>query len=992
MKFSDIANNLNKVVTVYLNSLGDEIDDHFDINTAIDDFSFATSSGYLCTIVRVEGSYVEDDNYASYKKRCDIIADSVASGMNKGQHLMQVNYRRSQGLAEKIYRESIRTSMERAKALGLNAQALEDSQVETFSKKMVVEDVFIALWTKSSLLDATCLSTGTDAIKEAEERMGELAKSKQALVASFDGVKSAHADFVKSILKSAESVGVKLSTLKRSESINSMIRAVSPELTEDIEIIFPDSEYFAQHKETLLPRKPTIEDSLWPSLSQQILPEDCIEMDPSAHVAMVGSTLFSTIEVSMPPRNLVLFNKLADDIDDDTPVLLSYFIDSSVSFNFFWKSTLSRFPFPSTNDRINKSIKAAEKLKLIDEPTVEYKISATTWSSDYDELKAQKTRIVNAIGKWGMARCREYKGSPMKALMSSIAGINKSSFGGSVYAPLKGVLPQLPLGRRLSVWKSSFLAFMAEGGKLFPFAPTSSPYQKYWNVAILADMGSGKSVLVQLIAWSHWLAANARGLTPLIGHVDIGFSSAETIRMLKALSDKDKKSQYLHHTLENNESNAYNIHGTELGYRRPDEDLLKMLVNFYLTLLTPAGKEAPHEDLEALVRQLLKDAYTFLDDNNKPKIYQTGIQLDVDEKLAEIGKPPEGATWWEIVDFLFDKELHLLAEKAQRHAVPTIKDVIEQINISKTVKNSYSTVYYSEKELLTEYARRMLIQSIDALPILSKPTRLDVEGSNFRILDLNNVAKGSSASGKKQAGIFYLLARFIVAKGFFLHKEMLKECPPKYFEYHKLRVQRAKATPKLLIFDEFHRVSHLRVIMEQILEDMREGRKWNLSIMMASQLLRDIPSSMTELLSSVLLLSSSIGSQSEIVKRFSSFGINRHLLDFFTAKCVGPDGANGTPLLAFVKLKKRFIAQSFRFILSPYMYWVTSSDGVDSDFKDYVVDRIGAKKAIYVLSKAFPYGVRNELQDAAEHVDESVRENPFEHLLKRVLEIEQPLH
>lgn len=989
MNVQNMAHGLNQLISLYLSALGDSLDDYFEINTAFDDYNFVTKSGYVCTLLKVRGCLEEDDNYDSYRSRCDVLAENLAHYFNSEQHIIQVNYRRSNSGSDKIWSDSVKTAVDRANVLELNLGDLFESQSDAFVEKIVNEDVVVALWSKTNNLSPKKSGEELEEVVESEKKLGgTLQKSKQALVGGFSQVMVAHKEFVRDFIKSLDGMGTACQTLKRDAAVNAIGKVLSPEIIDELDIIFPDSAYNPKRKENVVDGVFSIEDALWPSLSEQILPEDSVECSLSEKVSRVGRTLFSSFEVSEPPRNLVTFNALADYIDKDVPTLISFYMDSAVSFEFFWKKTLSKFPYPSSNDRLNKSIKATDSLKLIKKPTAEYKISVCTWGTDIEVVSENNLHLKSAFSKWGGARCREYRGNPVKALMNSVAGVNSKSFGGTAYAPLNGIVPQLPLSRRLSLWTSSFLSFMAEGGKLFPFAPTSSSFQRYWNIAVLADMGSGKSVLIQNMAWAHWLASNPRGLVPRIGYLDVGFSSRETIRTLKALSNKDKRHRYLHHTLQNNESNACNVHDTELGCRLPDEDHRKFILNFYLAILTPEGENSPHPDIPALLAQAINDAYRYLRDGEHPKEYQEGLNKDVDAKLQEWGIDANMVPWWEIVDMLFDRKELVLAAKAQRYAVPTIKDVIEQLNISKTIKNSFSSVTVgngANPELLKDHAARLLMHAMDTFPIIAKPTRLDVEGANFMILDLNNVAKGETPREKKQAGIFYLLGRFIVTRGFYITEELMDVVPEKYKEYHAKRIPLIKAQPKLVIYDEFHRAGHLSSIVAQLLGEMREGRKWNLSIILATQLLGDISKEMLHLLSTIILMSNSVGTEKDVVDKFRNFGLNGHLLKFFRNKCTGPDGARGTPILSFIKVKKKYLAQSFRFVISPYLYWVTTSDAADADFKEYVVTRLGALKGISVLSEVYPYGVKGIVENLTEnHEDQSVRDNPFEFIYKEL--------
>ncbi|WP_210498594.1 hypothetical protein [Vibrio crassostreae] len=979
-----IVKTLDSVVQMYLNSIGDSLDDFIEVNTALDDFNFVTKKGYMCTLISIDGSLEENNYYPDYRAKTDLFSSTIGNYFNDNDHMMQVVYRKINGGEEKIIKDSLTTAQARAKKIGLHIEGLFDSQVKTFAKKISNEKVVIALWTKTGTMSS--LDYAKDQI-ELESSAKELQSkdSPQNLVSGYRKVITEHNEFVNSVIKSLYSISVITTKLTRHKAVNNMISTLSPELQEEIDVIFPDSDYYARGKESLFGKDHKVSEALWPSIAQQIIPEDEVNIDTTARVVQIGSKLFSTFEIDTPPRNLVTFNALTEHVRSDVPYQISFFIDSSISFSFFWKSALSRFPIPATNSRISKTIKATDQLKLIGEPNVEYKISVSTWSNDYEKLCDQREHLISSMAKWGSARSREYKGSPIKAMLNSAAGLNTQTFGGTVYAPLKGVAPQLPLSRRISLWKKSMLSFLADGGKLFPYSPTSSSFQKYWNIGVLADMGSGKSVLLQCIALTHMLTNNEKGLMPMVGYLDIGFSSKGVVDTLRALSERDSRNKYLHLTLQNHENHAFNIHDTQLGCREPDADQSKFILNFYLTLLTPIGEKKPDSNLEALLQQAIKDAYIYTNDDNKPKEYRESTLPEIDEFLEEQGVDIQQLSWWEAVDYLFDKNKVTLAQKAQRYAVPTIQDVIAQFNLSNSIKNTYETATIENSdETLINYTQRLLTQAIDAYPLISKPTKIDVEGANFIVLDLNDVAKGKGESGKKTTSIFYNLGRFIVTRNFFITIELLNHVPERYMKYHTKRVDVVKTIPKLMVYDEFHRVSWLDSMVSQIVEEMREGRKWNLSILMASQLLKDFSDEIKHLMSSKFLLSNSVDEPSVVGK---SFGLNRHLMNYFKTYCTGPDGANGTPMIAQIKLKKRYINQSFRFIISPYLYWITTSDATDSSFKSFAVQRLGGKVALEKLSEKFPYGVRSVIEEITDnHPDPEAREQPQEFLFKSMFE------
>jgi len=68
--------------------------------------------------------------------------------------------------------------------------------------------------------------------------------------------------------------------------------------------------------------------------------------------------------------------------------------------------------------------------------------------------------------------------------------------------------------------------------------------------------------------------------------------------------------------------------------------------------------------------------------------------------------------------------------------------------------------------------------------------------------------------------------------------------PEKYRPYHEVRLRDIRECPKRICFDEFHRTSKTTAVRSQVVRDVREGRKWGVQIVLASQLLDDFSADM----------------------------------------------------------------------------------------------------------------------------------------------------
>ncbi len=67
----------------------------------------------------------------------------------------------------------------------------------------------------------------------------------------------------------------------------------------------------------------------------------------------------------------------------------------------------------------------------------------------------------------------------------------------------------------------------------------------------------------------------------------------------------------------------------------------------------------------------------------------------------------------------------------------------------------------------------------------------------------------------------------------------MNNIPEQYKEYHKERVLEIREDHKRIIYDEFHRTSKSLAVREQVIIDMRDGRKWKVQIALLSQSVDD---------------------------------------------------------------------------------------------------------------------------------------------------------
>ena len=164
-------------------------------------------------------------------------------------------------------------------------------------------------------------------------------------------------------------------------------------------------------------------------------------------------------------------------------------------------------------------------------------------------------------------------------------------------------------------------------------------------------------------------------------------------------------------------------------------------------------------------------------------------------------------------------------------------------------------------------------------------------------LDLDEVAKGGGAASDRQTAVMYMLARYILAKDFYLNKDLLPDFPEAYRSHHAERVEQIITDPKRIVFDEFHRTSKASSVRNQVVQDMREGRKWGVQIALLSQSLDDFDSVMVEFGTSVFIMDA--GPETAIKKTTETFGLSDTARLALKHRVHGPREGGGTFLAQF---------------------------------------------------------------------------------------------
>ena len=243
--------------------------------------------------------------------------------------------------------------------------------------------------------------------------------------------------------------------------------------------------------------------------------------------------------------------------------------------------------------------------------------------------------------------------------------------------------------------------------------------------------------------------------------------------------------------------------------------------------------------------------------------------------------------WWDVVDALYDAGAYHEAMLAQRHAVPTLVDAVTAARRPQIRALLEETQIGASAESVIHAFERMIASSVREFPILASITRFDIGSTRIAAVDLQDVAPQGDENADRQTAIMYMLARHALVRSWWVGVEMLQNVPPKFRPYHEARIRDIRETPKRICFDEFHRTSKTPAVRSQVIRDVREGRKWGVQIVLASQLLDDFSNDMVDLATGVWICGTAV-SERAINDTANRFGLSQTARWVMRYRLTGP--------------------------------------------------------------------------------------------------------
>lgn len=961
-----------------------------DIQTADSPMVLVANDGSLISILRVDGVKaligIEEFDYIQ-----NGLLQSLQSTMKRTGHSIQVLFNYDKGEVGEDIVNIFKYARETATTLSLSLEDLFKERISYLSNYCAHEDVLIALWTRPSVLtDEQQNRAMKDKIKFIKQQKVPPFRFTQNIIAAIPDLRDVHDSFVRAVVNDMNMLGIVANVLPVHEAVYEMRRTVDPEFTDrSWRPLLPGDKITIKESKQL---RGDLSDILWPSLARQILPRDALNLD--LRTTRVGDRIYSCVFIDLFPKEIQRFiDLLARTLPTHVPWRMSFLMESNGLSSLKIKSAIaSVLSFTSAQNRLIND--AGNLLKYIDlhtdDATVRLRVAATTWAPE-DNLRLLRTRasqLAKAIQGWGSCDVSEVSGDAFGGVVSTMLGVASSSVATPSVAPLSQVLYMLPLFRPSSPWKRGAILFRSRDGKPWPYQPGSSE-QTTWIDLFYARPGSGKSVLSNAINLALCLSDGIQRL-PRISIIDIGPSSSGLISLLKEALPAEKRHLASYYRLRMTQEYSINPFDTQLGCRYATPQERSFLVNFVTLLATPIGAEKPYDAIPDMVGMIVDELYKKTADDGNPNKYVSGVEELIDGILEEIGfVSDQHTTWWEVTDALFLSGFSHEALLAQRHAVPLLADAAAMCR-TPAIEDLYGKIIAPTGESLINAFSRMISGATREYPILSQATRFDLGEAKVVALDLDEVAKSGGDAANRQTAVMYMLARYVLARHYYFNEENLGDISPSYRSYHEKRITEISEDPKRIVFDEFHRTSKTRAVRDQVIVDMREGRKWKVQVALISQSVDDFDPIMVEFATSIFIMDA--GPEQAIRKTTTIFGLSETAQTALRNYVHGPREGGATFLAQFAT-KFGMNTQLLTSTLGPVELWAFTTTAEDSNIRNQLYRRINPAEARRVLATLFPAGtavkfIENRLatlKDKGALIDEEIKSGVIEQLIKEIL-------
>ncbi|MCH9756830.1 MAG: type IV secretion protein IcmB [Gammaproteobacteria bacterium] len=971
-------------------SLKQTTESYCELETADAPTVLVNHDGSLLSVLEIDGitALLGTDEF---KRLVEGLTNTFRSPMSRAGHVLQVYFDHDKQNITELIKDIYSPAEATAKRIGLDLADLFEERRSFLGQYCAAEKVYFVLMTRPFSLTAEQLNVANKAkLKMLKDKKAPTFKYAQTIYAAVPELRDTHDAYVRSIKTDLQTLGVVADLLEVHDAVRAIRMTADADFTgDDWRPTLPGDKIPVRELNAF---EGDVSDLLWPSLAKQVIPRDAEIVD--RRTVLIGNRLYSSAYIDLFPKDIrpfvTLFSRI---LPTHIPWRISFLVESEGLSTIKLKGLLAAIlSFSSAQNRlISDSVNLLKYLQInTDEAIVRLRVVATTWAPEgqLPLLRRRSSELAKAIQGWGSTDVSEICGDPFAGFAASMLATTTASPAVAAVAPLSDVVTMLPVTRPASPWKQGALLLRSPDGKLWPFQPGSNQ-QTTWIDLVYARPGSGKSVLSNAQNLALCMSGGIMRL-PRIAIIDIGPSSSGLISLLREALPANQRHLVAYHRLRMLPEYSINPFDTQLGSRYPTPSERSFLVNFLTLLTTPLGTEKPYDGMPDLAGMVVDELYKSLADEYNPTPYAPGVEEFVDGILEEIGFVRDSkSTWWEVTDALFSAGFTHEALLAQRYAMPLLADAAS-ICRTPSIEDLYEKVTAPTGESLIAAFSRMVSSAVREYPILSRVTAFDIGDARVVSLDLDEVAKSGGEAADRRTSVMYMLARYVLARHYYLTEESMNNVLEQYHPYHLERIREIREDPKRIVYDEFHRTASSAAVREQVIIDMREGRKWNVQISLLSQSLDDFDAVMVEFATSVFIMDA--GPAQTIEKTSKIFGLSETARVALRTRVHGPREGGGTFLAQFAT-KNGVSVQLLTLTLGPIELWAFSTTAEDASVRNQLYRHLGPGEARRFLASLFPNGSitkelterLNDLKDEGGLIEDENKTSAMDDLVRDIL-------
>lgn len=945
--------------------------------------SLVTARGELVSVLELGGSrrMVSSANFDAVTRQ---LAEKVGSHLSGSvSHRMQFVFARDNGIEalDRELSELLEPSFSAARRRRIDVADVLSTRAVKLAEFCALERSYLVVTTTAAALSTM---ERRAAAKERSKALAQLPGAPDALrpAGGTPGLTEVHRALLEALRGDFSELKYHVRLLESAEALHVMRMQVDPEFTApDWQPAIPGRQIARR------PRAPEAgvaskdaSNLLWPSIARQVFPRGAEPVD--TRVLRIGDRLYQGISLSLPPEKVRPFEDLFHRLNDTSiPYRISFRL-SGAGVDDVEIQLRHIASFFSTSRTVKKALGEAFEDKAEGYKRIGFQMDAVTWVEATDGVEDRKllaraaSRLARTIQGWGSCEVEENLGSPVTVVLSTVPGLIDRGAGPLAVPPVEDAMALLPLSRPASPWSTGPLLLRTRCGKLYPHARSRSVQTALVNL-VFAPMGAGKSVLLNALNTALTLTPGNDDL-PYIRILDIGASSYGHISLVQSALPESLRHQVVYRKLRNVQDDAINPCDMPLGMRVPLPQHRAFLVNFLSLLCTPLGESTPLPDVPSVIGRAIDEAYRrYAPEARDAHPYCAGVDPGVDAALDAAGLEVDhsdgtATTWWEVVDALFEAGDLVGASLAQRYAVPTLGEVAAACT-SERVRSAFAGEAGGES--VCHHTFRVLTEALREYPIISGATRFNLGAARIASLDLADVAPKGGAAAVRQTAVMYMLGRYVLTADFSLSEETLEACtqlmPAGYLRHHVALARRFRSIPKSLVLDEMHRATAAGPLILSMFEnDIREGRKDNIEVTLASQLLEDFTPTMVNLATSIWIMGVGQKSADEAAEVFKLGPETAAVFDR-----IGKPTSAGASMLCIFETRSGRYVHELVLTLSPTELWAYNTNAEDREIRDALYGRLGAAAARFVLARAYPSG--SAMEEIERRLHERARAGSF---------------